>query len=792
VSPPQHPPVADAGPDQTASPGMVVPLDGTASFDPDGDPLTYSWTQTAGPSVTLTGANTPTPSFTAPAITAQTTLTFELTVNDGVFSRSDSVDIVDAPSTIFAFDLVMSLNAAGAVGTHPTTAVSGRNVYVVWTNNTGAAISFTRSANAGATFGPVLTLSPPSSLCTTSLPCFPSSSSAPVVASSGNHVYVAWVDVGHGIFLAGSDDGGLTFSAAMNVVPMGYAQGTGVQIAASGEFVHLLSYSCVNCLSAHVGNLSLSRSADSGHTFSTTVLSTQIDGCCGQIAVSQNNVYVVWHEVVSSSRVIGFVSSNDSGATLNAPMVLSDPADRSYFPQIAVSGNRVYVAWQDQTNGEISFRSSLDAGATFGTASAILTGATLGAAIPGLAADRSGVYALSAPQSTPYPIEFKASGNFGGTFGSSQTLNNSPLFPSGNICCAVYPQIVAEGSSVYAVWVAMPASSSTSLDVAFTHSTNKGASFSGLINLSNNPDHSELSFGAGSTYLNRVDEIAVSNGRVHIVWSDGNLANTAWTVKYVTGALVPSAVNVAGTGAAFTTVTEDPSGRIQISQVNSSGTLVADVTLPAGSSAPSGSVNLTYASTGFVDEVDVSGVTVPYPPGKNVSFLVNPLTTGVCINDQPAATVGVTTCTTGPGNIPFSLGCQANIVTSSGPLTFASGPSPRTFTCTLVSGAGGSTYAVVGGLAFSAVASVVLPDDAVRQLMTTVDGMNLLRGIARSLNAKLQAALSSIGFGQNKAAVNQLNAFINEVKAQAGKQLLRSQAQRLISDAQPIVTALSP
>ena len=31
------------------------------------DPLTYSWIQTAGPAMTLTGANTATPTFTAPA-----------------------------------------------------------------------------------------------------------------------------------------------------------------------------------------------------------------------------------------------------------------------------------------------------------------------------------------------------------------------------------------------------------------------------------------------------------------------------------------------------------------------------------------------------------------------------------------------------------------------------------------------------------------------------------------------------------------------------------------------------
>ncbi len=38
-------PVADAGPDQTVSENQGVLLDGTGSFDPDGDTLTYSWEQ---------------------------------------------------------------------------------------------------------------------------------------------------------------------------------------------------------------------------------------------------------------------------------------------------------------------------------------------------------------------------------------------------------------------------------------------------------------------------------------------------------------------------------------------------------------------------------------------------------------------------------------------------------------------------------------------------------------------------------------------------------------------------
>ena len=59
------PPVADAGPDQTNVAAGTVQLDGSASYDPDGDPITFQWTQDSGPVVTLANSATPKPSFTA-------------------------------------------------------------------------------------------------------------------------------------------------------------------------------------------------------------------------------------------------------------------------------------------------------------------------------------------------------------------------------------------------------------------------------------------------------------------------------------------------------------------------------------------------------------------------------------------------------------------------------------------------------------------------------------------------------------------------------------------------------
>jgi hypothetical protein len=95
----QTAPIAVIGPDQTVNSGTVVTLDGSGSHDADGDALAYSWTQTSGPAVTLSGANTAKASFTAPTVSTNTALQFRLTVTDTAGLTSSAVTTITITAT---------------------------------------------------------------------------------------------------------------------------------------------------------------------------------------------------------------------------------------------------------------------------------------------------------------------------------------------------------------------------------------------------------------------------------------------------------------------------------------------------------------------------------------------------------------------------------------------------------------------------------------------------------------------------------------------------------------------
>lgn len=149
-------PVAYAGPDLTEDEGVAVTLAGSGN-DPDGDAMTYQWTQTSGPAVILTHAATNHPSFTTPQVDADgVTLTFELTVSDGVLSTTDTcvVNVTyenEVPQAGAGDDQTATegetVTLAGA-GADP----DGHDVTYQWTQVSGPAVLLVNPDTAHPTF----------------------------------------------------------------------------------------------------------------------------------------------------------------------------------------------------------------------------------------------------------------------------------------------------------------------------------------------------------------------------------------------------------------------------------------------------------------------------------------------------------------------------------------------------------------------------------------------------------------------------------------------------------------
>jgi chitinase len=130
-------PTANAGADRTIAEGAAASLQGSGA-DTDGTIAAYLWTQTSGPAVTLSGANTATATFTAPQVTSNTGLTFRLTVTDNQ-GGTGSDDV-----TLTATDGGGTGGGSKQVGAYFTQwSVYGRNYHVKNIDQSGAAAKLT-------------------------------------------------------------------------------------------------------------------------------------------------------------------------------------------------------------------------------------------------------------------------------------------------------------------------------------------------------------------------------------------------------------------------------------------------------------------------------------------------------------------------------------------------------------------------------------------------------------------------------------------------------------------------
>ncbi len=144
-----HPPVADAGPDQTVFQGDTVHLDGTGSYDPDGDSISYHWSASGG--ILLTDSTGATPSFRAPSseIGGTRIFSFVLVVNDGNLNSAGDTVLITVKQKNLAPVAWFDIDSASVTGGdtayidgHYSYDPNGDSLSFHWWTDPGAGIVF--------------------------------------------------------------------------------------------------------------------------------------------------------------------------------------------------------------------------------------------------------------------------------------------------------------------------------------------------------------------------------------------------------------------------------------------------------------------------------------------------------------------------------------------------------------------------------------------------------------------------------------------------------------------------
>jgi hypothetical protein len=362
----------------------------------------------------------------------------------------------------------------------------------------------------------------------------------PLVASSENNVYVTWQDnmfdlnkrLNYDILFKSSSDGGRTFGDVLNLSNnSGFSEHPQISVNGTNVYVVWADNTQFN------RDIYLTSSTNGGRTFGDVLnlSNNTADSHNQEIAVFGNNVYVVWQDTQKNQNGdsgISFTSSTNGGRTFGDVLNLSNNAGKSSFPKVSAFEDNVYVAWNIDREDKASivqgnkdgvfFTKSTDNGNSFGKETSLNLGEYPGETQ--IASNGNNVYVV---WGSPDPSVGQNSNEIkngihkdvgAGIFftKSTDTGNNftAPVFIKEQFQSSVNVEMIAHSDELIIAVQGSVNEPKGNQDIFLMKSLDRGNTFSGAVNISNNSGVSEC------------PSIAVSLGNdIFLTWQDNTPGN---------------------------------------------------------------------------------------------------------------------------------------------------------------------------------------------------------------------------------------------------------------------------
>ncbi len=249
------------------------------------------------------------------------------------------------------------------------------------------------------------------------------------------------------------------------------------------------------------------RSTDNGVSWSSDLRLSPLVNFSGTptIALYQSTIHVFWVDQRIAPLDIFYVRSTDNGVTWQPEMMITTDLLNSNLPSLSVSGNNVYLAWEDDRHApkkEIYFRRSTNSGVNW-SSEVRLTNDTVASADVSIASFGQNIHLAWESGTGNSEIYYKNSTNGGLNWSSDIRMTNDPF--SSN-----QPSIAVSGQNINLFWAD---SRDGNREIYFKRSTDGGTNWSSDARLTNAANNS-------------LEPNAIAFGQqVGFVWADFRLNN---------------------------------------------------------------------------------------------------------------------------------------------------------------------------------------------------------------------------------------------------------------------------